>query len=244
MHWRAMTADNPDDAIGKTGPEHRLTSERLRHWGMFTHIDHVFDLVPFWRQAVDAAERGEELRLEEFLDKMEEGGGWRTTNDVWNLLGARQKTPRSVSDATQMCWDEQDQGWGIQEEWGMAKHGSEERCIAEDKGWGTAEPWAMAEHNSDEWGITGAWPPEQESQPHVGVSEDLRVGDDVGEFVDEIARRRAASEEHRRQMHRFFQVRSDCSLLFGPLTSYCFQMPTEQKVQAIQAIIKFLRTHH
>ncbi|KAI6031619.1 hypothetical protein BKA83DRAFT_4203023 [Pisolithus microcarpus] len=67
-----------DEAAGETDPEHRLTSERLRQWGMHMHVDHVFDLVPFWRRAVDAAERGEELRLEEFLEKMEEDGGGRT----------------------------------------------------------------------------------------------------------------------------------------------------------------------
>ncbi|KAI6162061.1 hypothetical protein EDD17DRAFT_588977 [Pisolithus thermaeus] len=60
-----------------TDPEHRLTSERLQQWGMHMHVDHVFDLVPFWRRAVDAAERGEELRLESSLRRWRGMGGGR-----------------------------------------------------------------------------------------------------------------------------------------------------------------------
>ncbi|KAL4069726.1 hypothetical protein V8B97DRAFT_623552 [Scleroderma yunnanense] len=224
-------AGRGDNVVGQSDPEHRLTSERLRQWGMYMHIDHVFDLVPFWRRGVDAAERGEELRLEEFLEKMEEDGGWRTVSDVWDLLGGPQKTPGTASDATEMCWNDQDQGWGIKEAWDVAEHGSEGRCMSEDKGWGIIESWAMAEHGSDEWGTTRGWTPEQDAQlaQAKAISQNRYpdgAQDDVGGFVDKVARQRAVSEEHRKQMHRFFQ------------------MPTEQKIQEIQEIIRFLRTHH
>lgn len=181
----ALAADDFDDV------QHGLTSERLHQWGTYTRIDHVFDLVPFWRRAVDAAERGEELRLEEFLDEMEAGGGWRTSNDVWDLLAGK-KTLRSVSDDTQMGWGDQDKGWGIREDWGVTD-------VAVDKEWGTVEPpWGVSQHNSvDEWEDSGEC-----------------AATDVGEFVDEVARQRAVSEERRRQMHTFFQV--------GVRAAHCF----------------------
>ncbi|KAI6162060.1 hypothetical protein EDD17DRAFT_588978 [Pisolithus thermaeus] len=69
-----------------------------------------------------------------------------------------------------------------------------------------------------------------------------RTGDDSHNFVDSVARQEAASEERRRQMHKFFQV---CRLSFGCIVSLTpRQMPTEQKVREIQEIIKFLRAQH
>lgn len=178
-----------DEAAGETDPEHRLTSERLRQWGMHMHVDHVFDLVPFWRRAVDAAERGEELRLEEFLEKMEEDGGWAITSDAWNMLADQGKSSRkAASDVTRT--DKQDKGWGIAEDW--ATHDPE---------------WNVGETS---WDIT-----EQTRAPHW-------ADHDAHNFVDSVARQEAASEERRKQMHRFFQ------------------MPTEQKVREIQEIVKFL----
>ncbi|KAG1716009.1 hypothetical protein ID866_1174 [Astraeus odoratus] len=219
-----------DDITWTTDPEHRLTSERLRQWGMYAHVDHVFDLVPFWRRAVFAAEKGEELRLADFLDKMEEGGGWRTASDVWNLLGTQQRSRGTASDVTQV--DEPDKGWGIAEDWALAERGSQGWGIAADNGWGM-EDWAMSEHGGEECSA----PVGCAQHPLLGQSRDGAMWNDDGvqlgqtvsdsdDFVDRVAHQSAVSEERRRQMHKFFQ------------------MPTEQKIQEIQRTIRFLQTQH
>ncbi|KAI6153717.1 hypothetical protein BKA82DRAFT_4093270 [Pisolithus tinctorius] len=204
-----------NEVAGGTDPEHRLTSERLQQWGMHMHVDHVFDLVPFWRQAVDAAERGEELRLEEFLEKMEGDGGWTLASDVWNLLADQRRSSRkAASDLTPM--GEQDKGWGIVEDWAM--HDSDGRS---NKDWDTAKHWTTVAHDHHaEWNVAETWDiTEQTPAPHWTY-------DDPHDFVDSIARQEAVSEERRKQMHMFFQ------------------MPTEQKIRKIQEIIKSLHTQH
>lgn len=217
MSQHEQTAGDPcdarwdDEAATGTDPEHRLTSERLQQWGMHMHVDHVFDLVPFWRRAVDAAERGEELRLEEFLEKMEGDGGWAIASEVWNMLadGQGKSSRKAASDITPM--DKQDKGWGIVEDWAM--HDSDGRSDTRE--------WDLAKNVANEWNVgeTGGDITEQAPPPHW-------AGDDSHNFVDSVARQEAASEERRRQMHKFFQ------------------MPTEQKVREIQEIIKFLRAQH
>ncbi|KAG0696030.1 hypothetical protein DFH29DRAFT_1004918 [Suillus ampliporus] len=107
----------PQDDGGWGAPEPPpLTSEGLRTWEMQTHVDHVFDLVPFWIRAVDAAERGEVLRLEEFLQKMEGDGGWRTADEVWGMLGFLEEAESWTGG-----WDK---GWGVIEDWAMPTNSS------------------------------------------------------------------------------------------------------------------------
>ncbi|KAI6047761.1 hypothetical protein EDC04DRAFT_2619816 [Pisolithus marmoratus] len=176
-----------DEATGETDLEHRLTSERLQQWGMHMHVDHVFDLVPFWCRAVDAAERGEELRLEEFLEQMEGDGGWRIASDVWNLLADQKSSRKAASDLTHM--DEENKGWGIAEDWAMPRHNSDGRS---NKDWDTPQNW----HDHAGWNIAESWDITGQAALHW-------TGDN---FVDSVARREAVSEERRKQMHKFFQM--------------------------------------
>lgn len=114
--WAATDVDPNGwglDVTQHASSEYRLTAEILHKRELYTHVDHVFDLVPFWLKAISAAERGEEVRLGEFLEKMEEGGGWRSSNDVWELMGEPKWGQQSDSDKA-------DVGWGIREEWAIA----------------------------------------------------------------------------------------------------------------------------
>lgn len=162
-----------------------LTSDGLRTWEMQTHVDHVFDLVPFWIRGVDAAERGEVLRMEEFLQMMEEDGGWRTSDEVWGMLGACRKPNH----------EEGSDGWGRKDDVSVPKAaGTDLTSDDQDKGWGVMEEWAV--------------PPTNSSSSHQ--RQDLGG---THPFVDDIALQEAADEDRRRRMHHFFEMPTEQKVL-------------------------------
>lgn len=175
-----------DDAWGTPeGPP--LTSDGLRTWEMQTHVDHVFDLVPFWIRGVDAAERGEVLRMEEFLQMMEEDGGWRTSDEVWGMLGARRK----------LNHEEASDGWGHKVDMSVPKAAGTVTDLTlddQDKGWGVIEEWAVSPTNSSF----------SHQRQDVGGTHP---------FVDDIALQEAADEDRRRRMHHFFEMPTEQKLL-------------------------------
>jgi len=72
--WTAPIRDNPPLSLA----EMKVRESRI-------HVDSVQDMVPFWIRGVEAAERGEVLSLEEFLDSLPKaleswgGCGWGET---------------------------------------------------------------------------------------------------------------------------------------------------------------------
>ncbi|KAH0838196.1 hypothetical protein J3R83DRAFT_6448 [Lanmaoa asiatica] len=229
-----------------------LTSEGLRQWEMHAHVDHVFDLVPFWQRGIDAAEKGEVLRLEEFLEKMEGDGGWRTANDVLGMLGGWKVTPfeqareyggpkwgqpyrddwaasqRGIWESNAFDWAaSQRGGWGVAST-RIASDATESLC-GRDGGWGIREGWAEGRSDfkrsrDNASAAQDGWG----AQARVGMAQAVR-GDgrreELHHFVDDIARQEAVNEERRKQMHLFFE------------------MPMEQKIRKIEETIRFLRTH-
>jgi hypothetical protein len=162
-----------------------LTSDGLRTWEMQTHVDHVFDLVPFWIRGVDAAERGEVLRMEEFLRMMEEDGGWRTSDEIWGTLGAWRKPDH----------EEGSDGWGRKNDVSVHKAaGTDLTSDDQDKGWGVTEEWAAPATNS---------PSSYQRQDLGGMHP----------FVDDIALQEAADENRRRRMHHFFEMPTEQKVL-------------------------------
>ncbi|KAG6381056.1 hypothetical protein JVT61DRAFT_5452 [Boletus reticuloceps] len=214
----------------------RLTSEGLRQWEMHTHIDHVFDLVPFWQRGIDAAEKGEVLRLEEFLDKMEGDGGWRTANDVLGMLGVSPSEqardyggPNWGQPNRGDWWEPNTFGWVASQggAWGIASarvaSDVTESSRGSNSGWGIREEWAKGGSEfkigrGDGWG----------ARARVKTVRAVGSGggrEELHQFADTIARQEAVNEERRKQMHLFFE------------------MPMEQKIQKIEDTIRFLRTH-
>lgn len=200
-----------------------LTSEGLRQWDMHAHVDHVFDLVPFWQRGIDAAEKGEVLRLEEFLEKMEGDGGWRTANEVLGMLGGSpwKVFPSQRSKWGQPCrddgtWESNVFDWPASERggWGVVStrvaSDATESSRGRDSGWGIREEWA--EGGSDfkmGRGNTGAIQDGWAGRTRVKMVPAVRGGDrraELHHFVDTIARQEAVNEERREQMHLFFEV--------------------------------------
>ncbi|KIJ21881.1 hypothetical protein PAXINDRAFT_165240 [Paxillus involutus ATCC 200175] len=231
----------------------RLTAEDLRKWDMHTHVDHVFDLVPFWQCAVDAAERGEVLRLEEFLEKMEGDGGWRTSNEVLRMLGGWKGSERAHDYGGHDWGQPNANDWAASQRVGLAWGESHANNWAgSQRGWGaasTVHTRVASDATQSSAGRHGGWGCAED----LGAAEDLTLGHharpagvlqghltsggDTGSrllphacrespqhFVDSVARQKSVNEERRQQMHLFFE------------------MPTEQKIQKIQETIRFLRS--
>ncbi|KAF8846245.1 hypothetical protein BDN67DRAFT_891185, partial [Paxillus ammoniavirescens] len=164
----------------------RLTAEDLRKWDMHTHVDHVFDLVPFWQCAVDAAERGEVLRLEEFLEKMEGDGGWRTSNEVLRMLGGWKGSAHDYGG--------RDWGQPNANDWAASQRGGLVWGESHANNWAGSQRVGVFQGHLTSGGDIGS-----RLLPHA-----CREGPQ--HFVDSVARQKAVNEERRQQMHLFFEM--------------------------------------
>ncbi|KAH7912585.1 hypothetical protein BJ138DRAFT_1004067, partial [Hygrophoropsis aurantiaca] len=208
----------------ETGDAPPLTFEGLRVWEKQTHVDHVFDLVPFWQRAIDAAERGEVLRLEDFLEKMEGDGGWRTADDVWNMMDpwsgpGKGKRPEGEWGQVEQWAKPDDGGWADNGDW--ATDHNDQLSLRQDNGTGS-DP-------HQEWDTGWRTHHQQpDSSPPIHkpeISQDIDLRNYKHIFVEDIARQEAADEARTRRMHRFFE------------------MPTEQKLKKIQEMIRYLHAN-
>jgi len=97
--WDTVDADV--EAWGKPIQEDPpATIEEMRMRESQIHVDLVRDMVPFWIRSVKAAERGEVLRLEEFLEEM-----------------AQRQASWSVGDLGRRCEQSSTRGWSNQDGW-------------------------------------------------------------------------------------------------------------------------------
>ncbi|KAJ7487459.1 hypothetical protein B0H11DRAFT_2013438 [Mycena galericulata] len=63
-----------------------LSREELQMREHQYHVERVSDIVPYWIKCVDAAAKGEELRLEPFLNTLEDHPqSWMTSDDPWGI---------------------------------------------------------------------------------------------------------------------------------------------------------------
>lgn len=75
-----------------------LTKEEVKIRECQMRVDLVRDMVPFWIRGVEAAERGEVLRLEEFLETLETSGwGECVGNDGWGKSSCKDGKKRKKS---------------------------------------------------------------------------------------------------------------------------------------------------
>ncbi|KIK07441.1 hypothetical protein K443DRAFT_673356 [Laccaria amethystina LaAM-08-1] len=100
------TVDTDAEAWGKPIQEDApATIEEMKMRESQIHVDLVRDMVPFWIRSVKAAERGEVLKLEEFLEEMAQ------RQASWSLGAPGRRCEQSSSTRG---WSNHD-GWGIGE---------------------------------------------------------------------------------------------------------------------------------
>lgn len=181
-----------------------LTIEELKRRETQAHVDHVQDMVPFWIKGVEAAEKGEVLRLEHFLETLQEA------SDAW------------MHPPSENSWvaGNSDQGWN--QDWGNV-----DRWDGGVNAWGTPRSSAKgsirSEQNSSSSSqvrrrrqipgpTSGPRRQQMESQRDRNINRPRQSFTNAFDFVEYIAKQKLATEEQKRQMHTFFAVRSWCSL--------------------------------
>lgn len=189
-----------------------LTFEELKTRARQVHVDQVRDMVPFWMQGVRAAEKGEVLRMEDFLEKM-------AAEDRWGVNGVDDPWGPSIGP------------WPSDHPWGAAVPPIEADPWADIE----KDPWGKVDQ--DPWGKMSGWGAEEDStlSAHVDRSVSHRKGNhqrnkggakgkgkkgkvngktkprDTFLFVEDIARQQAVDADRKQRMHEFFEV---CSCYF------------------------------
>lgn len=186
-----------------------LTIEEMKIRENQLHVDHVQDMVPFWIRGVEAAEKGEVLRLEQFLETLQ------AASDAW--LNAGSDNP----------WVETNpnQGWG-DDAWGAQGH--------TNRGWDAenekADGWCFT-LGADAWGVDVRSLSSADGSINrvdtPGIRrwqrrrENKKTPKNAYDFVEEVARQEAVDEERKRRMHTFFNVCGKIPLVFST------DMPTD-----------------
>ncbi|KZP10537.1 hypothetical protein FIBSPDRAFT_1051268 [Athelia psychrophila] len=242
--WNAQ----PNDAWGAVPEVDRPTTyDELRARTQRSEFDQVRDMVPFWQKGVEAAERGEVLRLEEFLDKLaaEDRWGVADINDPWGPSVGPWPTER-VPEALANAWEEPAaDGWGQNggNAWAEGVHGGWGEP-AQD-GWGKADDWGTWNEGGcakpkHQWDKVAGWAADEEStlsaqasrasprqsSPHKSgrkIKKGQKALGDPHSFVEEIARQQDVDVERKRRMHDFCE------------------MPTQDKVKKIEEMVRSLR---
>lgn len=201
-----MWNPQPNDAWVMPEDDTPLTFDELKTRTQQIHVDQVRDMVPFWMKGVEAAEKGEVLRMEDFLEKL-------ASEDRWGVSGIDDPWGPSIGP------------WPTDHPWGTAVPGGQADP------WGQADPsgWAKADDNrwgkpDDPLGKLADWAVDEDSTlsmrggrfgspPKPGRKakkgpkprpRDQRK--DPHTFVEEIAREQAVDAGRRRRMHDFYEV--------------------------------------
>jgi len=210
-----------------------LTLDELKARTRQVHVDQVRDMVPFWMKGVEAAEKGEVLRLEDFLEKL-------ASEDRWGVA--------DVDDP----WGPSIGPWPADHPWGAAVPGGQadpwDKVSDNNHPWGTVDdPWgkvaewagdedstlsmhvyrSVSHHKEDRrWNKSAHGKGKDLGKRHKGRDHDKHGLQDPHRFVEDIARQQAVDAERKRRMHDFYE------------------MPTQDKVKKIEEMVRNLRTIH
>lgn len=179
-----------------------LTFDELKARTRQVHVDQVRDMVPFWMKGVEAAEKGEVLRMEDFLEKL-------AAEDRWGISGVDDPWGPSIGP-----WPS-DHPWGAavppvqSDPWGH---------MADDP-WGKVSDWAVEEEStlSAHYDRSLSYGKGNHRRNQTGPSKNHGKGakgrgnkkanpQDPFVFVEDIARKHSAGAERKRRMHDFFDV--------------------------------------
>lgn len=143
------------------------------------HVDSLKDLIPFWQRQVEAAERGENLRMEAFLDALYDGKAkdpwntnWDTPTPAWAVDTGQEQNP----------WDTGAPGWAVD---------AAEVDRSSDTAHGQRSE--VANHERGEGSTDGS-----------GGEDPAAV--DAFMFVENVARMESISGDRKRSLHDFYKV--------------------------------------
>ena len=215
--WNAPIAEDPPLTI----EEMKLRESRM-------HVDHVQDMVPFWIRGVKAAEKGEVLRLEHFLETLQEA------SDAWRHSTSQTPWMNTISE---QGWGQWSKDWGRVDGWDTN---------AQVDAWGTT---STSSANGSRIRSESAFEVRRRRQKGGWHRRRMKSEKDRSiqkksfsnafDFVEHVARQRSADEEQKRRMHTFFDVRQIAHIPHSCLMNV-FQMPTHEKIKKIDEVIRCL----
>lgn len=161
------------------------------------------EYIPFWMRGVEAAEKGEVLSMEKFLDEAE----WAKHSGP-NTWGA-QPDPGDGWGAANTGWGVADDGWGAPDNgWGAAGDGwgdAVDRTVPLSSGHAKAFKADLTGNDARGRGSTNR---KRNASSKKGKQAARTAADpDPFAFVEDIARQEAVDAQRKRDMHQFFEVR-------------------------------------
>lgn len=227
-----MWNTQPDGGCGPMPVEDRpITYDELRAQTQQSQFDQVRDMVPFWMKGVEAAEKGEVLRLEEFLDKLAAENRWGLAdiNDPWGPSVGPWPVSAAPAALAEDPWAQTGaDGWGANTGDGWANNADGGWGGPTQKMWGKTNGWNTRKQGDciklkDQWGAVAGWAvdndstlsaqPSQTSPRHNLINKSGRKNKkghnshrDPHLFVEKIARQQDVDVERKRRMHAFCEV--------------------------------------
>jgi hypothetical protein len=178
-----------------------LTQEEIQRRESRLRIDSVWDIVPFWRRGVEAADRGEVLNMEAFLESISQlswesnntdNWGYAYSPSGWKVAGAGSGCSwRSVSE----LWNKPVENQAPEGSASSRRTNMTRSHYAEDEGREGVRTKRKGGRHRDAHRIFKRG----KSSPHEH--------ENAYDFVEDIARQETADAERKRRMHDFFEVR-------------------------------------
>ncbi|KAG7099053.1 hypothetical protein E1B28_000928 [Marasmius oreades] len=164
-----------------------LSKEAMKDREHRYFADQVDDLIPFWLRSVKAAERGEVLKLTDFLDSLEDRDIWppRVPNpwrfpEAQSFVGGKARSKDNWApdqESVHDCW----RGWGSHSGYkSNTSWGSDERNGFSVKG-------KEVRNHRMKWG------------PRISM-------ENGHDFVEEIAVQKAVNDARKHEMHIFYEL--------------------------------------
>ncbi|KAJ7103662.1 hypothetical protein B0H15DRAFT_813121 [Mycena belliarum] len=179
-----------------------LTRDELQMREHQYHVERVADIVPYWIKCVEAAAKGEELRLEPFLNSLKDASqSWMTSDNPWALTSG----PGAWGDT------------GDADRWGVHP---DKGTISSSRGSNT-QAGTRSRTAATGGSATGRAPDKRKGRRARTNMDHQKT---AYAFVEDIARQEAADAQRKRRMHKFYE------------------MSTEEKVQKITEIVRYLRS--
>jgi len=192
-----------------------VTSQDVKRLEHQVHVDHVSDMVPFWMRAIEAAGRGEELKLEAFLETFEDPWGAGAPDNAWGYAF----TPGAEVEKAHNGWDEGQ--WETQStqvaRWAAPNWNDGGDSGSSLHARGTPSPDRGDERQRRKASISHT------PKPHGKAKKGGHHLNKSFAFVEDVARQEAADVERKQKMHSFFE------------------MPTQDKVKKIEEMIRHLK---